>query len=364
MWTRETVERHSVDLRQFIDFRQSVLPGGQRVVEAYNSSGLTLTLLPDRGLDIWLATCNGLPLTWIAQNSPFPGDAGSSWLRQFNGGLLTTCGLTHAGPPETDPDTGERRDLHGRYTYQRAGNLAVAGQWTAVGGQEKYILELKGVIAESVLFGEQLRLERTYRLILGEPMVEIVDTVQNRGDLPAPFMLLYHCNVGYPLVAAGSRLHVAGERAYARDAVAAPGLGRWADYDAASPRYAEQVFFHRVKAGSDGWTEVALMRGDIGLSFSWDTAALPYLTQWKNTREGVYVCGVEPGNCLPEGRNAARENDRLQTLQPGETARSTLRLAPLSGADAVAACQARIEALQAAGRPVENCSLDDFAHWG
>src|SRR5262245_2437740 len=129
MFDRPTVEKHSLDMRQFIDFRQATLPNGLRTVEVYNGSGLTFTLLPDRGLDIWTAHYKGKPLTWISQGSPFPPDFGQSWLRQFNGGLMTTCGLTHAGPPETDDQTGEIRDLHGKFTRLRAGSLQINGGW-------------------------------------------------------------------------------------------------------------------------------------------------------------------------------------------------------------------------------------------
>jgi hypothetical protein len=100
---RDVIERHSLDMRQFVDFRQVELPDGQRLVEAYNAAGISYTILPDRGLDIWTAHYRGIPLTWIAQGSPFlPGHA-QSFLRMFNGGLLTTCGLTHAGPPVANP---------------------------------------------------------------------------------------------------------------------------------------------------------------------------------------------------------------------------------------------------------------------
>ncbi len=360
MWTRQTLERYSVDTRQFIDFRLSTLDGGQRLVEAYNSSGLTFTLLPDRGLDIWGAWHNGLALTWFSQGSPHAPDSGQAWLRQFNGGLLTTCGLTHVGPPETDPETGEFRDLHGRYTRLRADDLRVTRHWVADGGVERYVVELSAVVAEARLFGEQLRLERTYRLTLGEPSVEIFDTVTNVGDLPTPFMLLYHFNVGYPLVAEGARLHSASAAVYPRDDAARPGFSRWPDYDAPTPRYAEQVFFHQVKAGADGWSEVALLRGDVGLAVGWDTRTLPYLTQWKNTRQGIYVSGIEPGNCLPEGRNAARNKGRLVTLEPGAAQSFATRLTALWGAEAVQQAQQRIQALDQHGVAVAACRLDDF----
>jgi hypothetical protein len=362
MWTRETVERHSVDMRQFIDFRQSRLPNGLRVIEAYNSSGLSFTLLPDRGLDIWLASYQGLPLTWISQGSPLLPDSARLWLRQFSGGLMTTCGLTHAGPPEVDPETGESRDLHGRFSMLQAEDVCVSGRWLAQDGQpERYVVELNGEVSEAILFGEQLRLKRTYRMALGDPALEVVDTVENRGDMPAPLMVLYHCNVGFPLVAEGARLYTASENVYARDAAARVGLHRWAEYDAPEAGYAEQVFFHHVKTNPSGWTEAALLRDNFGVSFQWKASAMPYLTQWKNTRQGIYVSGIEPGNCIPEGRTAARRKHRLQELAPGESVCFEQRMTPLSGQIAVAACQARINALAESGDPVGGCLLDDYA---
>jgi len=353
---REQIERHSLDMRQFIDFRQSWLANGMRLIEAYNGSGLSFTILPDRGLDIWTAHYNGVPLTWVAQGSPFAPDFGQPWLRQFNGGLLTTCGLTHAGPPETDPRTGEVRDLHGRYTRLRATGIAATGAWVNSG----YLMELSGTVAESALFGEQLRLDRTYRMALGEPSIEITDSVTNVGDMPAPLMVLYHVNLGYPLISQDTTFDSAYHGVYPRDAEARKGTHRWADYDAAIPGYAEQVYFHHVKADPNGQSAAALLQKSFGLLYTWDTSTLPYITQWKNVRQGIYVCGVEPGNCLPEGQNAARESGRLVMLEPGAEQRFSLKLTVLDGAEAVEAARGRIADLRATGTPLAHCNLHGY----
>src|SRR5579862_4435421 len=100
-WTPEQLNQYSIDLRQFFDMRESTLPNGMRIIDAYNASGLHFTILPDRGMDIWTAHFKGIPLTWVAQGSPYAPDFGQTWLQQFNGGLLATCGLTHVGDPET-----------------------------------------------------------------------------------------------------------------------------------------------------------------------------------------------------------------------------------------------------------------------
>jgi galactose mutarotase-like enzyme len=354
---RDTLEQHSVDMRQFMDFRQSTLSNGSRIIEVYNSSGLSFTILPDRGLDIWTAHYKGLPLTWISQGSPHPPDFGQSWLQQFNGGLLTTCGLTHVGPPETDSKTGEHRDIHGKYSRLRAENLAVQGGWNT----DNYQLELTGTVSEARLFDEQLRLVRTYRLSLGKPTIHISDTITNLGDTPTPLMLLYHINIGFPLVTEGARLHIAHEAVHPRDDAARAGFDTWENYATATPGFAEQVFYHHATTGEDNQAMAALLQDDFGLALQWDTTNLPYFIQWKNTRQGIYVNGIEPGNCIPEGQNSARENKRLMMLKPGKTLSFSCQLQIIAGKEAVDQQKADISKLRSTGTAVVGCKLNDYA---
>jgi hypothetical protein len=352
-FNRDRLDAYSLDMRQFIDFRQSTLPDGQRQIDAYNASGLTFTVLPDAGLDIWTAHYRGIPLTWISQGSPHRSDFGQTWLRQFNGGLLTTCGLTHSGPPETHPITDGGRGIHGLYSRLSAHEIAVRGGWHG----NEYIMELFGAVCEGTLFGEQLRLERVYRLRLGQPVIEWQDRVTNLGDQPSPLMVLYHINLGYPLIQAGTEFTSTYHAVHPRDNAAWAGMEHWPTYDEPQPRYAEQVFFHHVKADQHGQTVAALLNGSWGLRFAWDTHTLPYLTQWKNTRRGIYVNGIEPGNCIPEGQVAARDSGRLIMLNPGETHSFGCTLTVLDGTESVAACRAEIDALRQQGTPAAGCRL-------
>lgn len=360
MWpvdlSRSALAQHSVDLRQFIDFRQSSLPNGLRLVEAYNSSGLTFTLLPDRGLDIWTAAFNGLPLTWISQNSPHPPDHGATWLRQFNGGLLVTCGLRHVGQPEADDVTGERRDLHGDYTRLRAGALSSHGAWEG----DRYVLALTGSVAEASFFGDQLRLTRTVRMALGEPWVEVTDQVANVGDAPAPLMHLHHINFGYPLVHDGVELLTATVTAYPADENARRGAPRRTRYDGATAQRPEEVFFHHVRVDAGGMSLAALADDEFGVAVEWDARQAPYLTQWKNFRQTLYLNGVEPGNCLPEGLNRARREGRLVRLEPGATRTMRSRITVLPDRTAVAAVRRRVADLDVHGAPAA-VHLADYA---
>ncbi|MCD4687049.1 MAG: aldose 1-epimerase family protein [Anaerolineae bacterium] len=352
---RDRIIRHSLEMRQFIDFRESTMANGNRLIEAYNSSGFSFTVLPDRGLDIWSAHYNGMPLTWLSAGSPHPPAWGQSWLREFNGGLLTTCGLTHAGPPESEPITAGGAGLHGLYTRLHAYRMAINGAWEG----NRYVITLKGTVTEAMLSGEQLVLERTYRWVLGEPSITWTDTITNAGIFRTPLMILYHINLGYPLVRAGSQLDVASD-ARPRDPEARKGFADWQTYEAPHPDYLEQVFFHHVNAAANGIASATLFTGDFGIQVSWDTFTLPYFTQWKNTRQGMYVCGVEPGNCIPEGQVAARDTGRLIWAEPGDSVTTTCTLNVLDGADAVAAARAQIAQDRASGAPVAGVALDDY----
>lgn len=53
------------------------------------------------------------------------------------------------------------------------------------------------------------------------------------------------------------------------------------------------------------------------LHLSFDLSELPYFTEWKMMGEHEYVLGIEPGNCLPDGRDVMREKGILETLSPG-----------------------------------------------
>ena len=357
LWTGETLAQHSVNVRQFIDFREATLPNGMRIIEAYNASGLTFTILPDRGMDIWTAHYNGLPLTWISQGSPHPPDFGQTWLQQANGGLLTTCGLLHAGAPEVDDQTGEQRDFHGRINRMRAEHVMV-GLVDTSGGDVS--LSVYGRVPQSGLYSEQLILERTLTMVLGKPGLYIEDRVTNVGDVSTPFMILYHFNFGFPLIAEGTRLHTPYEQVYPMNDVARAGLAEWAEYAGPIADFESVVYLHHLKA-FHGTTEVLLHREDFGLAMRWPTGQLPYLTQWKNTRQGIYVNGVEPGNCVPEGQNRARKSGRLVMLEPGESREFRLQLDVLHDAESINESREQIDRIRQEGTPVTGCRLDDYA---
>ena len=68
---------------------------GVRCIDVRTGSGFDFTVVPDRGLDISLASFKGRNLTYLtdaAEAHPSYYDPeGAEWLRTFTGGRLTTC---------------------------------------------------------------------------------------------------------------------------------------------------------------------------------------------------------------------------------------------------------------------------------
>ena len=85
----------------------------------------------------------------------------------------------------------------------------------------------------------------------------------------------------------------------------------------------ERVYYHKLNAGEDGNTMVAMVNRElgagIGVGLTFNVNMLPNLVQWKMPAQGTYVMGLEPANCLVEGRDSERERGTLQVLQPGES---------------------------------------------
>ena len=91
---------------------------GMRAFDVKNGKGLEMTLAADRGLDIPGLRYKGVNVSFAAKvglraPSLYTEDAGRGFLKQFNAGMLTTCGITYAGA--ACEDGGRKLGLHGNY---------------------------------------------------------------------------------------------------------------------------------------------------------------------------------------------------------------------------------------------------------
>ena len=299
---------------------------GVEAVDVRTGSGFMFTVLPGRGMDIAWAEYKGVPLAFISQTGvtapQYYESGGHHWLRSFFGGLLTTCGLLNAGPPC------EGHGLHGRISNSPAENICVADTWDIDG----YTMTVSGRIREARMFGEHLTLTRTLTARLGENRFILEDTVENHAFSPSPLMLLYHFNLGYPLLDDSGEL-VCQSVVNARDDAAAKHIGEYAHIDEPRNSRPEEVFFHDMETDSEGMVRVSLLNRNLGISayLRYGKRELPCFTQWKQLGEGEYVLGLEPGNCHPVSQAKLREDGKLEMLNPGEKRRFRIEFGVLEG---------------------------------
>jgi len=332
---------------------------GVELLRVRTGGGLTYDVLPGRGMDIAHASYDGIPLAWMsAQGIPHAHQfepAGLGWLRNFFGGLVTTCGLLNAGSPGADPDheiiyagigtedTAQvKLGLHGRVNNTSARHVATDTQFE----DDDYLLMCYGCVQEAIVFGENLEMVRRILSIAGENGIQIHDEVTNHGFDPMPHMMLYHINLGWPVVTSDSALVTSGDAANvaARDEIAAPGLPECYRFEEPRSSYPEQVFYHALEPDQDGFCQAAIinnvLKGGFGVGITWSHDTLPNLVQWKSMKRGTYVCGLEPSNCQVTGRADERAAGTLRYIEPGETVAYDVMLTVLDGAED---CEAFVE---------------------
>ncbi len=318
---------------------------GVRGFDVSTGTGLEFTVLADRALDITRATYRGRSLSYhTPSGQPHPTyyePAGLGWLNTFSGGLLATCGLSYLGSPCVDE--GEELGLHGRVSTLPAEELGFWSEWKG----DDYWMYIKGTITEGIIFSNPLRLTRVISAKLGGNSLYIEDTVENIGGLPTPHMILYHFNLGFPLLSPVSKLITNSIDVKPRDAHGAQGLNAHAEFQPPSAGYAEQVFYHEMATDNDGNVRVALINpeldGGLGLELRYHQKTLPRFVQWKMMGYGAYVLGMEPANSYVEGRNVERAAGTLPMLQPGEQRSYRLELNVLDGVEEIEACTRAIK---------------------
>jgi hypothetical protein len=336
-WSRKDIECRVGDLRQLGGIRHCELAEGRargvRAAVVDTGAGLSFTVLPDRGLDIADCSYKGVGLVYHAPGGiahpAFHDPAGSEWLRVFFAGLLTTCGLTYFGDPGRDGQ--EELGLHGRYSSLPARQVCDLSRWE---GDER-ILEITGMVEETVLFGDKLRLTRSISTRLGSKNLRVRDTVQNIGPRSSPFTMLYHVNAGFPLLDESAELLVASRSVEPYDAAAAAALAEVRRFAAPDPAAVGLDYLHAMAADAQGYGRAAVVNrdlaGGLGLSLRFSLATLPFLNEWKMLNEGDYVVGIEPVNTKIVNRALLRSEGRLPTIEPGGVREMDLEIGVLEG---------------------------------
>ncbi len=237
--TREELRQRVGDITQIAGITSYTLNDGRaRGVEALDvktGSGFSYTVLPGRAMDIAWMEQAGRPVGFISKvgmtHSQYYHPYGYEWLRSFYGGVLTTCGLTHVGPPEREGDWD--LGLHGRISNTPAEEVSYRTYWN----EDNLILKVEGKMRETSMFHENLVLHRTITSLEGENKLVIEDKINNQGYEDNPLMLLYHMNLGFPLISEESRLEAPILHTLPRDEEAQKGIESFDRFEAPTAGY-------------------------------------------------------------------------------------------------------------------------------
>jgi len=298
------------------------LSKGVRAVDMKSPCGIDMTVLPDRGMDISYLSYKSIPISWRSvtkETSPIYFESrGDEMARTFYGGLLTTCGLTYMGAPCIDD--GEELGIHGRISNLGAENVCVNGEWE----NDDYIMWVEGKVREVKILGNKLELKRKITTCMGIPRVIVEDTVENIGYKKSPIMILYHVNIGYPVLDSTSKLLEAKAKVIPRDEEAKKGLRKISEFSEPIEDFNQQVYFHYIESDDEGNSNIALVNPDfnnkqgIGIWLKFNKENLPYLIQCKQMGGGEYFCEIGPANSFVRGRKIEREKGNLRFIESGE----------------------------------------------
>ena len=314
------------------------LSDGVDIIEI-NNGDLSFSILPTRGMGIWLGKYKSLTLGW---GSPVQGPVhpkyvnlqdrgGLGWLAGFDE-MIVRCGLDSHGPPSKDTiinNMGIRTDvpltLHGRIA-----NLPASRVEIQIMPKDPTEIMVIGEVFESGLFTPQFRLITKTTTKCASNYFTITDEILNMKNVEAEMELLYHCNFGPPFLEEGSRLEIPSLLVAPRDARAAEDSDTYKVYSGPTPGYVEQVYWFDPLSSPDGQTLAMLQNSnaDKAVVVRFDKRELPTFTQWKNTGalSDGYVTGLEPGTDYPNSKTFERNQGRLVKMGPGQRYWATITI--------------------------------------
>lgn len=292
---------------------------GVKAFEVETGNALSYVVLQDRCLDLYQMKYKGVNVSYISKaglaHPQYYNPKPSEFSKTFQGGMMYTCGLSNVGSPCVID--GVEYTQHGSISATPASNVSTVAKWIG----NNYVMEISGDMYESRLFGENLKLHRTITSELGGKSVKICDTLENQGFEEQGYMLLYHCNFGYPFLSEDTILVLPNDHSVPRDEEAAKGMKTHTVFSKPIDQYKEQVFYHDLATDDNGYATVLVKNEKCGfgtyITYKKDT--LDRLIQWKSMKTGDYVLGIEPANCYVSGRAAEQASGSgLKMIQPME----------------------------------------------
>lgn len=303
-----------------------------RVAHINSGNGFRAVVAIDRGGDLVEASFGAVNLAYLSPNDYKPPNHAyhrdAEWLTGWPGGLMTTCGPGRMGEPRTEG--GENVSLHGRFSSTPAAVLEVTNPNFAAGETE---MRIALRIRDTRVFGPSIEITRTWRCDFGQAVLKLEDRVQNVGDELCAHGILYHINLGYPLLDEGARLVLSGHATGAclYEGYSTQQLESLKNIPGPNEKFRgnrEGLIITEPTAGKDGWIRTGLINPQrtLGLEISYPPSVLPRLANWQHFGpRGSYATALEPFSGSLFGVALDDHPGADLWLSPGETRRYELQ---------------------------------------
>lgn len=256
--------------------RYTITEGGEKGLEVIDCDNGTIRFLLNvtKACDMMQLYHKGQNLSFISKNGfmkreiPFP--------KRFEGGMLYTCGLDSAGEREGFEEHGSFHNTPAEIVRTECSENGIV---------------VEAIIRDTEMGGKNLVMRRTVKTEIGSDHVSVCDRLTNEGYCDEDYCLLYHVNLGYPLIDDGARILCDSEVCLPRTAWAEKNLESAYQIIAPTPGYEETCHYLLPKTPA-----VTLVNEKIGKKFtvSYSDDTLPMFLVWRNMTSGDYAVGLEP----------------------------------------------------------------------
>jgi len=288
------------NLCQVAYVRRYTLNGGRedglKVIEVSNGK-LRFMLNESKALDVMQMWHENINLSFVSKNGFTKREI--PFMRRFEGGMMYTCGLDDVGGREG-------YELHG--TFHNSPALVIECKCDEKG------IKIVAETYDTELFGKNLVMRRTVTTDILSDKLEITDELINNGTKTEDYALLYHINVGYPMLDEGTTI--------TSDAISVTPRNEWsaqniADRTVRKPpvdNQAETCYFVINKT-----PKIVVENKKIGKTFTveYSDDTLPYFVQWNGGASGDYALGTEVSTTLLDDKFSYKQIEQGKTVKFG-----------------------------------------------
>lgn len=265
------------NFQQVASLRRYTLTSGKEkgleVIDCDNGN-IRFLLNVNKGLDMMQLYHKGQNVSFLSKNG-FTGRE-IPFLNRFEGGMIYTCGLDSVGGRDGF-------ELHG--TYHNTPAEVVCAEC----GEDGIVVE--AVIASTALFGQNLVMRRRIASAIGSDSVEIRDTLTNLGYKDDRYCILYHTNIGYPMLDEGVTVELDAKECRPRTPWSAKQIDTHLRVEQPVDENEETCYFMTLNK-----PQVRVVNRKLGKAFSlaYSQDTLPCFVEWKSMVSGDYALGLEP----------------------------------------------------------------------